>query len=466
MHRKILAMVLLLAANLILAEEKRPNIILFVADDLSRDLGCYGNKTIRTPNFDALAAAGVRFEYSFCTTASCSSSRSVLLSGMHNHTNGQYGLAHNEHHFVGFNNIPMLPNLLAESGYRTAIAGKLHVLPEPQFEETLKVNARNTVQMAEACREFISAESEKPFFLYFCPVDPHRSNTTTKVGEVEGVDLFGNVPQGYTGVKEEIYTPSEVEVPPYLPDTPACRAELAQYYQSASRVDQGLGRLREILAKAGVEKNTIIICTSDNGIAFPGAKTTLYEPGMRIPLIVYAPGVENPQHVCNGLVSLVDMTPTILDFAGVKPPAKMQGRSWRGILPQENPAGWDEVQASHTFHEVTMYYPMRVIRGRKYKLIWNLAHKLEYPFAADLFRSATWQDALQRGPEFLYGKRKVDAYVHRPEFELYDLENDPHEIHNLADAADKKIVFAEMLEKLKSFQKETTDPWIIKWEHE
>jgi N-sulfoglucosamine sulfohydrolase len=113
-----------------------------------------------------------------------------------------------------------------------------------------------------------------------------------------------------------------------------------------------------------------------------------------------------------------------------------------------------------------MYYPMRLVRGRRYKLIWNVAHELEYPFASDLYSSATWQDALKRGPDFLYGKRAVAAFLHRPQYELYDLQTDPDETHNLALLPEKKPLLAEMTEKLKAFQKRTADPWIIKWEHE
>lgn len=453
------------------AAEARKNIVLFVNDDLSTELGCYGNMAIRTPQIDRLAAEGMRFDYAFCTTASCSPSRSVLLTGLHNHANGQYGLAHAEHHFVGFGKQPTLPVLLADAGYRTALVGKLHVEPVAayKFGETIKANSRNAVQMAEACRDFIAAKSEQPFFLYFCPTDPHRSLGAGKVGQT---DPFGNVPAGHAGVKEEKYSPDEVVVPPYLPDTPACRAELAEYYQSTSRVDQGLGRLREILKDAGVEDETLIVFTSDNGIAFPGAKTTLYEPGMRIPLIVYAPGIALDSHTCEAMVSHVDMTPTLLDWAGAgaggkgTAELKLQGRSWLSVLGQTRPEGWDEVEASHTFHEVTMYYPMRMVRGRRYKLIWNAAHELEYPFASDLWGSATWQDARRRGDEFLYGQRTVKAFLHRPEFELYDLETDPHETRNLALLDEKKSVLQPMVEKLKSFQKRTGDPWTIKWEHE
>ena len=135
------------------------------------------------------------------------------------------------------------------------------------------------------------------------------------------------------------------------------------------------------------------------------------------------------------------------------------------MLDRSHASGWDEVYASHTFHEITMYYPMKVVRGRKYKLIWNIAHGLEYPFASDLFASATWQGLLASGSD-TYAKRNIEAYLHRPKFELYDLENDPDEVVNLAGSADHGEVLAELKEKLKAFQKRTKDPWIMKWEYE
>jgi N-sulfoglucosamine sulfohydrolase len=112
-----------------------------------------------------------------------------------------------------------------------------------------------------------------------------------------------------------------------------------------------------------------------------------------------------------------------------------------------------------------MYYPMRVVRERRYKLIWNIAHGLDYPFASDLWASATWQGNLKRG-NTTYGKRTIDAYLHRPKFELYDLQNDPHEVVNLASDPAHQTKLKEMQAKLKAFQKRTKDPWILKWNYE
>ncbi|MBE0537799.1 MAG: sulfatase, partial [Phycisphaerae bacterium] len=425
---------------------RRPNVILYVVDDQgSTDAGCYGNPVIKTPGLDELAANGTRFTHAFCTTASCSASRSVILSGLYNHFNGQYGHQHDYHHFSTFARVRSLPILLAEAGYRTARWGKFHVAPDEvyQFDEVIRGGA--PAQGAENCRAVIGAADERPFFLYFCTTEPHRPFKR------EGSDEFD---------------PKDVVVPPYLPDSPECRGELAKYYGSVQRADAGLKRLIEILRETGRWEDTVVIYISDNGIAFPGAKTTLYEPGMRLPCVVRNPFAAKAGVVTDAMVNYADMTPTILDLCGATPEGyAFHGRSFASVLDKSHAAGWDEVYASHTFHEITMYYPMRVVRGRRYKLIWNIAHGLEYPFASDLWASETWQGVMKRG-EKVYGKRSVEAYLHRPRFELYDLLEDPHEVKNLADDPGHAKVLAELKAKLKAFQKRTQDPWILKWEYE
>jgi N-sulfoglucosamine sulfohydrolase len=429
------------------ADGVRPNIVLYVVDDQgSTDAGCYGNPVIRTPGLNALAADGVRFTHAFCTTASCSASRSVILSGLHNHANGQYGHQHAYHHFAAFDTVRSLPVLLTEAGYRTARWGKYHVAPDTvyQFGEEIK-GGGSPAGGADKCRAFVAAESDKPFFLYFCTTEPHRPFKR------EGSDPVD---------------PKDVLVPPYLPDSPECRDELAKYYMSVQRTDAGLARLAAVLKETGRWDNTIVIFCSDNGIAFPGAKTTLYDPGMRLPFVMRDPFQARRGFASDAMISYTDITPTLLDYAGATPQGyAFHGRSFRPALAQEHTPGWDEVYASHTFHEITMYYPMRVVRERQWKLIWNIAHGLPYPFASDLWESSTWQGVVKRG-EKAYGKRSVDAYLHRPAFELYDLEADPDEVRNLASDPAHAQTLARLQAKLKAFQKSTGDPWILKWEYE
>ncbi len=461
------------------------NIVLFVADDHGQDMGAYGNPVIRTPHLDAFADEGMLFTHAFATTASCSASRSVLLTGLHNHRNGQYGHVHDFHHFMAFDNIRSLPVLLEEAGYRTARAGKYHVAPEAvfRFGEEIPGNARDVVTMVDNARPFLEAESDQPFFFYIATSDPHRGGGTTS-DDAFAPDRFGNRPAGYPGIDPVLYDPEEVVVPPWLPDTPASRAELAQYYQSVSRIDQGFGHLVQVLKEAGRYEDTLILYLSDHGIAMPGAKTTVYEPGLRSPLIVRHPGAADRGAVTGAMVSWVDIAPTILDFAGVAEPTYRQqvqsegirmhlpdehglhGRSFLGILEGDDETGFDRIYASHTFHEIQMYYPMRVVRDRQYKLIWNVAHDLPFPFATDLWAASTWQQAYRQGPDARYGVRSVEDYIHRPEFELYDMRADPWESKNLAYLPEYAEVLAAYRDMLWDFEVRTSDPWLLKQEYE
>ncbi len=468
--------------------DPRPNILLIVADDHGQDLGAYGNPVIETPHLDSLAADGVLFTHAFATTASCSASRSVILSGLHNHRTGQYGHTHDYHHFASWDHLRSLPNLLGEGGYRTGIIGKYHVEPASvyEFETRIRFGSRNVVAMAERSREFLESEDERPFFFYFATYDPHRGGKRRADGsEASSEDLtiadnFGNRPGGYEGVEQVTFDPAEVIVPGFLPDNEAARAELVEYYRSVSRLDQGIGRLLQILKETGRYDDTFILYLSDHGIAFPGAKTTTYEPGLRAPLIVRDPRSKVRGRVNPAMISWVDLTPTLLELAGVETPvydlqvqvrrladqmpAKhgLHGRSFLSILEEESPEGWDEVYASHTFHEIQMYYPMRVVRGRRYKLIWNLAHPLPFPFATDLWDSPTWQSAYQHGPDAMYGARTVRDYIQRPEYELYDLATDPLESTNLAADPAHAELLRELQARLLAFQQRTADPWLMK----
>jgi N-sulfoglucosamine sulfohydrolase len=481
------------------------NIIFYIADDLGAYLGCYGYPQVKTPHMDALAADGTLFTNAYATTASCSASRSVVMTGLHNHSNGQYGHQHDFHKFACWpNTIALaLPQVMRRAGYRTAHAGKHHVAPAEVFDFGLYLSGdgRNTVQQVNQCADFIKEKSDQPFFLYIGCADPHRGGGSDESSPLQHrANLFGNKPnqQSHPGVKETFYQPEEVFVPPFLPDTPTCRAELVQYYQSVSRVDQGIGRLVEVLKEAGLYDKTLIVITSDHGMAFPGGKTTVYEPGLKVPFIVRNPYTEKRGVKSDALVSHVDITPSLLDFAGgldreknaprdmLDPAAywkakgvsgkenlgprrqldRYQGRSWIDILEQPTDSTRTVVHGSHTFHEIQMYYPMRSLRDAKYKIIWNIANPLPYPFASDLWAAASWQAQYEQGPEAKYGAKTVREYIHRPPFELYDMTYDPDETKNLAAEPEHQTTLEEYKAKLKAFQKKFGDPWIQKWDYE
>jgi N-sulfoglucosamine sulfohydrolase len=482
------------------------NIVVIITDDQSLTLGCYGDPVAHSPRLDELAADGLLFHHAYATTASCSASRSVVLSGLHNHKNGQYGHTHHFHKFASYPDLVSLtlPTVLRQVGYRTARIGKYHVAPEAayRFETILPGPTRNPVQMAENCREFLAdADDPRPFLLYFATADPHRGGGVDARSPLElKPDLFGNPPDGgaHAGVDEASFSPDDVRVPPFLSDTAETRAELAQYYQSCARVDAGVGRLVEILRELGLYDKTLIVFTSDHGMAFAGAKTTVYEPGLRVPLVVRNPYVVRRGAQTDALVSHVDLTPTLLDFAeGLdreanaprdwQPPEhylppvvaaaeenrnggqqfrRYQGRSWLMLCEQPEAPHRETIFASHTFHEIQMYYPMRVLRDAHYKLIWNIAHPLPYPFASDLWVAASWRAQYRQGLEAPYGSKTVGVYLHRPEFELYAIDVDPHETRNLANDLAYAAVLKEYQKKLRDAQRRLEDPWILKWEYQ
>ncbi len=488
-----------------LGQAAERNVVIFITDDESPTLGCYGDPVAVTPTIDALAADGTIFLNAFATTASCSASRSVILSGLHNHANGQYGHAHDFHKFTSWYDVVSLslPRAMARSGYRTGRVGKFHVAPEEvyHFDIELKANPRNPIAMAEACQEFIQDSGEKPFFLYFATTDPHRGGGTDETSPLDlKPDLFGNKPArgSHAGVKEIFFDPAAVPVPPFLPDTPETRSELAQYYQSCARIDQGLGRLIEILKAADVYDKTLILFTSDHGMAFSGGKTTVYEPGLRVPLVIRDPYTPHRGTRTRALVNHTDITPSILDFANAldrekhrpkhwiiaqdyyrdKPYARLEnhgprgglqayhGRSWMPVLVDSDTKLRDAHFASHTFHEIQMYYPMRAVRDHEWKLIWNIAHPLPYPFASDLWTASSWQAQFRRSLDAPYGQKTVREYIQRPRFELYNIAVDPDEVENLATDPSHADVLLRYQEKLKSLQREYGDPWITKWDYE
>lgn len=431
------------------------NVILLIADDLGLEVGGYGDAAAHTPHIDALAKTGTRFTHGFASASSCSSSRACILTGMPTHMNGQYGLAHAEHNASSFRKVKGLPALLAPAGYRSGVIAKLHVQPKEvyPFDVEIPGSGRNPVQIAEQARKFILDSGEKPFFLLVGFTDPHRA--------AKGFANEGKYPPEVPAIK---FDPRALPLPYFIPDQPDARADLADYYQSVARLDDGVGRVLRVLEETHKLDDTLIIFLSDNGIPFPGAKTTLYDAGLHLPLIVRKPG-QKPGVASSAMVCWTDVTPTVLDWCGVKPLANMPSRSVLPILEEEKPTGWDEVFASHQYHEATMYYPMRSIRTREFRYILNLAHELEFPHAQDLWDSPTWQGAMKRGDAML-GKRPMQSFLHRPKEELYDLKADPNELHNLA--ADPKYadVFADLRKRCRTWQEKTNDAWLIKNRHE
>src|SRR3984957_1789313 len=233
------------------------NVLLIIADDQGYDMSCCGGR-VKTPVLDNLAANGTLFTQGYATVSSCSSSRATLYTGLYSHTNGMYGLAHDVHNFSLLDDVKTLPWMLKQAGFRTALVGKKHVKPDAllPYDAWLapeQPGIRDVAFMAHEAGRWIKAHGDAPFFLTVGFSDPHRDATN-----------FGNS-RAWPEVKREIYSPSGVLIPSHLPDLPGVREDLAQYYESVSRLDSGVGLLLKELRQSGHEPETLVIYLSDNG---------------------------------------------------------------------------------------------------------------------------------------------------------------------------------------------------------
>ena len=447
---------------------KQRNVLLIISDDHGIDqLGCYGNSVVKTPSLDAMAAKGVRFTNAFSVAASCSASRGSILSGLFTHQNGQWGHTHNWHHFSLLDWVQTIPSLLRENGYQTGLIGKLHVGSRQNLEFDYVVPGseimenRDAKKIAARAGDFFEKTGDNPFFLLVGYSDPHRSDKgMSDMKNVENFSGFAN-DETYEGINPTKFRPEDVLVPGYLPDIPEVREELAEQYEAIARMDTSIGWILGNLRKSGKHDDTLVIYVSDNGIPFPGAKTNVYDSGVRMPMIIDSPEIRNTGATNNAMISFVDLMPTILDWTETKPPKyKLPGRSFRKILNESDDQTRNEVFHSHTFHEVTMFYPMRSIRTRKYRYILNLYPELEFPFATDLFVSKTWQGILKRKLEYM-GRRRTRDYLYRPKEELYDIEQDPGESVNLAQNTNYSEILRTLRDALRQMRLDTDDYWLI-----
>ena len=442
------------AAASTIAAKARPrerNVLLLISDDQGLDLGCYG-VPIHTPRIDRLAAEGTRFTQGFAAVSSCSPSRAVINTGLYTHQNGMYGLQHDVHHQSLLDGIETLPALLRRAGYATVLVGKKHVGPDSAFPYEAELvpersGIRDVRELAIAAASFIRSTDERPFFVTLAYSDPHRA----------AVD-YGN-DRTWPGVAPVRYDPATVPIPAHLPDLPAVRADLAEYYESLSRLDAGVGMILDALAATGRADDTLVIFLSDNGRPFPGAKTNLYDAGLHLPLIIRAPG--KAAAVNDAMVSWVDIAPTVLDWTGVAPPSyALSGKTLLPLLGRRGDKTRDTVFASHDFHEINQYYPMRSVRTRRHSYILNLAHPLDYPIAGDVAGSPSWK-AIMADPGVRLGKRSQTAYRKRPAEELYDLTRDPDEVINvIADPAYAQVL-TELRAALQTMRTATHDPWLV-----
>lgn len=408
--------------------DKRPNLVLIIADDLAwDDVGCYGHPTIRTPNIDRLAKEGMRFTRAFVTASSCSPSRASMLTGRYPHNTDAEEL-----HWPVPKEQKTFVEELRKAGYWTASVGKWHLgtamkerfdlvkeadptgfqLPANASSKTTNVIKATGDQ--SGCADWIptlqARPKDRPFFLWLASLDPHR-------------DYEENI-------SPKPYRPEEVVVPPYLPDVPAVRKDLALYYDEISRLDGYVGLVLAELEKQGVSENTLIIFLSDNGRPFPRDKTTLYDGGIKTPFIVRWPNKVKAGSKCGRLVSSVDIAPTMLAAAGIKSPATIQGKDFGGLLHNPKSHFRDYIYGEDNWHDYSDR--ARAVRSERFKYIHNDHPEFPNTPPADCVRSLSYRALQHLRTEGLLTEEKMTCFQPRSAEEFYDLEKDPYELHNLA----------------------------------
>ncbi|XP_038227539.1 N-sulphoglucosamine sulphohydrolase isoform X2 [Dermochelys coriacea] len=457
------------------------HVLLIVADDGGFESGVYNNSAINTPNLDALARRSLIFRNAFTSVSSCSPSRASILTGLPQHQNGMYGLHQDVHHFNSFDKVQSLPLLLSQAHIRTGIIGKKHIGPETVYpfdfaytEENSSVLqvGRNITRIKLLVRKFLQSQDKRPFFLYIAFHDPHRcGHSQPQYGAF--CEKFGNGESGMGWIpdwKPQTYSPEHVQLPYFVPDTPAARADLAAQYTTIGRMDQGIGLVLEELRSTGLHNSTLVIYTSDNGIPFPSGRTNLYWSGTAEPMLVSSPEhTERWGQVSQAYASLLDLTPTILDWFAIPYPSysifgtktvQLTGKSLLPALLSEQP--WITAFSSQSHHEVTMYYPMRAIQHQQFHLIHNLNFRMPFPIDQDFYLSPTFQDLLNRtrARQPTHWNKTLHQYYYRDRWELFDRSSDPTENRNLASDSQ----YAEVLELLKAhllkWQWDTNDPWV------
>ena len=398
-----------------------PNILYLHSHDTGRQVQPYGG-AVRTPRIQRLAEEGVVFRQAFCAASTCSASRACLLTGRYAHANGMLGLAHRGWSLDDYQQ--HIVHTLRGIGYHSTLVGEQHVSKEPGeigYDEVVRIATTRATDVAPVTIDLLRRAHRRPFFLSVGFFETHR----------------------------EFFRPADGEerwaaVPAHLPDTPEIRRDMAAFNASARSLDAGIGAVLDELEALGLSDDTLVICTTDHGMPFPGAKATLTDRGIGVFLIMRGPGGFRGGRVVDALVSQVDIFPTVCDLAGIPPPHWLQGRS---MLPLLRGAGEirEEVFAEGTYHAA--YEPQRAIRTRRWKYIRRFDDR-RTPVVVNTDDGPAKNAWLAAG----WAERAV------PPEELYDLVLDPAEGENLIDRDEHAEVARDLRARLLRWMAETGDP--------
>lgn len=427
-----------MAAAPLAAAASRPNIVLILSDDHSvPHLGCYGDKVIQTPNLDRFASEGMRFDRMFTAAPQCVPSRAAIMTG-------RSPVAARIARFSSplHPGVVTLPELLRQNGYFTGICRRTFHLDGPAnppaetrrifdehgmrtFDSRVDWLDRNSprAQTVSKVNEFLDKRAgAKPFFLWISFNDPHHAWDSNAIPRP--------------------HDPTRLVLPRHMPDLPGMRQDLARYYDEISRMDGEFQSVMDVLEKRGQRDNTIVLFMGDNGHAFPHGKGSLYDPGLNVPFLVRWPGQVKAGAATPQLVSGEDVAPTLLEAAGVRAPGEMSGQSFLNLLRGRPHAGRKHIYAARGVHgnsafnektKASQFDLSRCVRTDRYKLIFNCTPSMEYA-PVDSANDPGWRQTVEAHNSGKLPPELSRAYFTRPRpiVELFDLDQDPSELHNLA----------------------------------
>jgi N-sulfoglucosamine sulfohydrolase len=400
-----------------------PNVLYLHSHDTGRYVQPYGYP-VPTPNIQRLADQGLLFREAFCAVPTCSGSRACLLTGQYGHSNGMLGLAHRGWELNDYRQ--HIVHTLREAGYWSGLIGEQHIAKRPDvigFDHVMKVESSRVDAIAPLTIDLLQDGLPEPFFLSVGFFETHR-------------EYFEP-----SSIRDALYS----QPPGNLPDAPETRRDMAAFKASARSLDQGVGAVLGALDGAGLSDDTLVVFTTDHGLAFPGAKATLYDRGIGVMLIMRGPGGFAGGKVSDAMVSHLDVYPTLCELAGVPTPAFAQGTSLLPLAGGEVEEIHDEIFVEATFHAA--YEPQRAIRTKRWKYIRRFGDRTT-PVLANTDDSPSKDLLLRHGWEHL---------PVAPE-QLYDLLLDPNEGANLVRDPDHAAVRDDLAARLETWMDETDDP--------
>ena len=417
------------------------SVLVLLADDLSaRDLGCYGCADARTPAIDRLAREGALFAHAYTSVGVCQPSRSSLYTGLYPHRHGAMGFG------AIRGDVATWPELLRERGVFTALVGKLDVDPLEKFpfDHLLKAvdmpSRREPALWETHARDIFARAAGRPFAAVLGLSDPHRpfdEDDTPRVTD-----------------------PASVRVPRSLWDTDGTRAEYARYLDCIARLDRTVERVLVALRESGRADDTLVVFAADNGASFPFAKSTLYEPGVRMPLLVHGPGVLPGTR--DEFVSLLDVLPTALELAGASVPV-LDGRSLAPTLFEARSLGRASFVTMQTENNREQARPARALHTARFAYIRNLGPEMA-TVSNVVGHSQTWESGKVAARTDAAIAARMKAYLYRPKDELYDLESDPEQLVNLAEEPAHAQRTADMRAQLRRWMEENADPELAEFD--